>query len=330
MAFFRHGVAAALAAAAAAALKKTREEKAVASRSKKTISLRLTTEHVDALAAKRTKALVEELAVVKELRVVTKNPAVDFGRTYFSRQNKSSIARKKRQAALKKRAARCKRRSEVGVIYSSSARGEKADVPQSKKQKKYQQRKKKRHEKRHRYYLSFVHVEFSGVVNAPRARNKCRFVSNRRYRRRVGGYHAAAREKSRYMHYDQHRTSPYVSERNQAIIDDEILECLANLAPTSTDETMPSTDANEDERVDNDLLFVQSSSSQRVVKTVSHSTQRRLSSKRLRGLNRKLRKEEEVREQQIVAAWTREDSREEVDAPIGGPNIDEELGTCVY
>jgi hypothetical protein len=82
---------------------------------------------------------------------------------------------------------------------------------------------------------------------------------------------------------------------------------------------MPSTDENEDERV---------YSSQRMTKTVSHSTQRRLSRKRLRGLNRKLRKEEEVREQQIVAAWTREDSREEVDTPIGGPSNEVEIGTC--
>ncbi len=292
MAFFRHRAAAALGAAAAAALEKTREEKAVASRSKKTISLHLTTEHVDALAAKRTKVLVEELAVVKELTVVTKHHAVAFGRNYYSRQNKSYIARKKRQAALKKRAARCMRRPKVGSSLRQAP--EERAAPRSKKQKTYQQRKKQRHEKRHRYYLSFVHVEFSGDVNSPHARNKCRFVSNRRYRRRVTGDHAEAREQSRYKYYDQHRTSPYVSRRNQAIIDEK-LECLANFlasivadeSPSSTDETMH--------------LSTNTSSSHRKMMPHSHSTQRRLSRKRLKGYKRKQRKEEEVCQQHALA-----------------------------
>jgi hypothetical protein len=173
--------------------------------------------------------LVEELDVVKELTVVTKHHAVDFGR----------ITALKRTAALKKNAARRKRRPKVGSSLHQAPM-ERANAPRSKKQNKYQQQKKKRHEKRHRYHLSILHIEFSGVVNDPRARNKCRFVNNRRYRRRVTGDHAAAREQSRSMHYNQHRTSPYVSRRNQAIIDEK-LECLANfLASTSTDETMPS------------------------------------------------------------------------------------------
>jgi hypothetical protein len=237
---YRHLVVVALVGNAAATSKKTQEEKAVASCSSKMMSLHLTTGNWDVLAARRKKALVEELAAVKKQKLVTKYPFVDFGRYYYSRLNKSKIARNRifaDVAALKKNAATCMR---VGH-HSSSAREERANAPQSKKQK-YQQQKKKRHEKKHRNHLSILHIEFSGVVNAPSARNKCRIVCNRRYRLRVGGDHAEAREKSRYKHYDQHRTSPYVSHSNQAIIDEK-LECLVNsLASTSADDSPSSTD----------------------------------------------------------------------------------------